>query len=75
MQSQLNVLVVDDEPSIILAVKDEMEFEGFQVDSASVVSGVAVPKSNTSDAGLGMESVRTTSGSPTKKRSPPSIAR
>lgn len=29
------ILVVDDEPSIILAVKDEMEFEGFVVDSAA----------------------------------------
>jgi DNA-binding response OmpR family regulator len=29
------ILVVDDEPSIVLAVKDEMAFEGFDVDSAS----------------------------------------
>ena len=29
------ILVVDDEPSIILAVKDEMAFEGFEVDSAA----------------------------------------
>jgi DNA-binding response OmpR family regulator len=29
------ILVVDDEPSIVLAVKDEMSFEGFEVDSAS----------------------------------------
>jgi len=29
------ILVVDDEPSIVLAVKDEMAFEGFEVDSAS----------------------------------------
>ena len=29
------ILVVDDEPSIILAVKDEMVFEGFEVDSAA----------------------------------------
>jgi two-component system alkaline phosphatase synthesis response regulator PhoP len=29
------ILVVDDEPSIVLAVRDEMEFEGFEVDSAA----------------------------------------
>jgi DNA-binding response OmpR family regulator len=29
------ILVVDDEPSIILAVKDGMAFEGFEVDSAA----------------------------------------
>ena len=29
------ILVVDDEPSIVLAVKDEMAFEGFEVDSAT----------------------------------------
>lgn len=29
------ILVVDDEPSIVLAVTDEMSFEGFEVDSAS----------------------------------------
>jgi two-component system, OmpR family, alkaline phosphatase synthesis response regulator PhoP len=29
------ILVVDDEPSIVMAVKDEMAFEGFEVDSAS----------------------------------------
>ncbi len=28
------ILVVDDEPSIVLAVRDEMAFEGFEVDSA-----------------------------------------
>jgi DNA-binding response OmpR family regulator len=28
------ILVVDDEPSIVLAVRDEMAFEGFDVDSA-----------------------------------------
>ena len=27
------ILIVDDEPAIVLAVKDELEFEGFQVDS------------------------------------------
>ena len=29
------ILIVDDEPSIVLAVKDELSFEGFEVDSAS----------------------------------------
>ena len=29
------ILIVDDEPSIVLAVRDEMEFEGFEVDSAA----------------------------------------
>jgi two-component system alkaline phosphatase synthesis response regulator PhoP len=29
------ILVVDDEPSIVLAVRDEMAFEGFEVDSAA----------------------------------------
>ena len=29
------ILVVDDEPSIVLAVKDELIFEGFEVDSAT----------------------------------------
>jgi DNA-binding response OmpR family regulator len=29
------ILIVDDEPSIVLAVKDEMVFEGFEVDSAA----------------------------------------
>ncbi len=29
------VLIVDDEPSIVLALKDELVFEGFEVDSAS----------------------------------------
>ena len=29
------ILIVDDEPSIVMAVKDEPTFEGFEVDSAS----------------------------------------
>jgi two-component system alkaline phosphatase synthesis response regulator PhoP len=29
------ILIVDDEPSIVLALKDELVFEGFEVDSAS----------------------------------------
>jgi two-component system alkaline phosphatase synthesis response regulator PhoP len=29
------ILIVDDEPSIVLAVRDELLFEGFEVDSAS----------------------------------------
>jgi two-component system response regulator ResD len=29
------ILVIDDEPSIVLAVKDELAFEGFDVDSAA----------------------------------------
>lgn len=29
------ILVVDDEPSIVLAIRDEMIFEGFEVDSAN----------------------------------------
>jgi len=29
------ILVVDDEPSIVLAVRDELAFEGFEVDSAA----------------------------------------
>ncbi len=29
------ILIVDDEPSIVLAVRDEMVFEGFEVDSAA----------------------------------------
>jgi DNA-binding response OmpR family regulator len=29
------ILIVDDEPSIVLAVRDEMAFEGFEVDSAA----------------------------------------
>jgi DNA-binding response OmpR family regulator len=29
------ILIVDDEPSIVMAVKDELSFEGFEVDSAS----------------------------------------
>ena len=29
------ILIVDDEPSIVLALKDELAFEGFEVDSAS----------------------------------------
>jgi DNA-binding response OmpR family regulator len=29
------ILIVDDEPYIVLAVRDEMEFEGFEVDSAA----------------------------------------
>jgi two-component system OmpR family response regulator len=29
------VLVVDDEPSIQMAVRDELQFEGFEVDVAS----------------------------------------
>src|SRR5262245_42805602 len=29
------ILVVDDEPSIVLAVKDELIFEGYEVDSAA----------------------------------------
>ncbi len=29
------ILIVDDEPSIVLAVRDELLFEGFQVESAS----------------------------------------
>jgi DNA-binding response OmpR family regulator len=33
------VLIVDDEPSIVMAVKDELIFEGFEVDSASDGSG------------------------------------
>jgi DNA-binding response OmpR family regulator len=28
------ILIVDDEPSIVMAVKDELIFEGFEVDSA-----------------------------------------
>ncbi|HSE17265.1 MAG TPA: response regulator transcription factor [Pyrinomonadaceae bacterium] len=28
------VLIIDDDPSIVLAVKDELEFEGFEVDAA-----------------------------------------
>jgi len=33
------ILVVDDEPSIILAVKDELSFEGFEVESAADGTG------------------------------------
>jgi two-component system, OmpR family, alkaline phosphatase synthesis response regulator PhoP len=29
------ILIVDDEPSIVMALKDELVFEGFEVDSAS----------------------------------------
>src|SRR5205809_367274 len=29
------ILIVDDEPSIVLALKDELVFEGFEVDSVS----------------------------------------
>ena len=29
------ILIVDDEPSIVLALKDELVFEGFEVDAAS----------------------------------------
>ncbi|HSB09927.1 MAG TPA: response regulator, partial [Blastocatellia bacterium] len=29
------ILIVDDEPSIVMALKDELAFEGFEVDSAS----------------------------------------
>lgn len=29
------ILIVDDEPSIVLAIKDELTFEGFEVDTAS----------------------------------------
>ena len=29
------ILIVDDEPSIVLAVRDELLFEGFEVESAS----------------------------------------
>src|SRR5436190_6758378 len=29
------ILIVDDEPSIVLALRDELDFEGFEVDSAS----------------------------------------
>src|SRR5947207_1700093 len=29
------ILIVDDEPSIVLALKDELVFEGFEVDSAT----------------------------------------
>jgi DNA-binding response OmpR family regulator len=29
------ILIIDDEPSIVLALKDELAFEGFEVDSAS----------------------------------------
>lgn len=29
------ILIVDDDPSIVLAVRDELAFEGFEVDSAA----------------------------------------
>lgn len=29
------ILIVDDEPSIVLALKDELAFEGFEVDFVS----------------------------------------
>jgi len=47
------ILVVDDEPHIVLGLKDALEFEGFRVVTASTgAEGVAVHKSERPDAVL-----------------------
>ena len=35
VQPMARILIVDDEPAIVMAVKDELLFEGFAVEAAS----------------------------------------
>jgi DNA-binding response OmpR family regulator len=53
MEAQKTILVVDDEPHIVLGLKDALEFEGFRVVTASTgAEGVSVYRGQRPDAVL-----------------------
>ena len=39
----MKILIVDDEPSMRMGLKDNLEFEGYQVDKKLVVSSIFHP--------------------------------